>query len=210
MTTTMSDPSPFQDRSPARRSIRSCNRRPTKARFTWFVQEQVPTLPAQMQKVVGALQCLYGVQLLTAATVVAEAGELGRFAKAGQLFSYAGLVPSEYSSGGPEGQQRGGLTKTGNGHLRHILVEAAWHYQKRPGLSAKLLQRRQGQDPVVIELADQAHKRLYRKFTRLVQKGKPSCKAAVAVSRELLGFMWAIAKQVQRPKEPAQTRQATA
>ena len=155
----------------------------------------MPSMPEPMQKVVAALQSLHGVQLLTAATVVAEAGELGRFEHAGQLFSYAGLVPSEYSSGGPAGQHRGGLTKTGNAHLRHILVEAAWHYQKRPGISAALLRRRQGLDPQVVQIADRAQLRLYRKFSRMEQRGKATCKAAVAVGRELLGFMWAIAKQ---------------
>lgn len=155
----------------------------------------MPSQPDWIVRPVQALQCLHGVKLLTAATVVAEAGDLSRFHKAGQLFSYAGLVPSEHSSGGPAGQHRGGLTKTGNAHLRRVLVEAAWHYQKRPGLSAALRKRREGQEARIVEIADQAHKRLYRKFTRLEAKGKPGCKAAVAVSRELLGFMWAIAKQ---------------
>ena len=87
----------------------------------------------------------------------------------------------------------GGLTKTGNAHLRHILVEAAWLYQKRPGVSAALLRRRQGLDPQVVQIADRAQLRLYRKFSRMEQRGKATCKAAVAVGRELLGFMWAIA-----------------
>lgn len=159
------------------------------------LESLMPSQPAQLLRPVQALQSLHGVKLLTAATVVVEAGELVRFTKAGQLFSYAGLVPSEHSSGGPAGQRRGGLTKTGNAHLRRVLVEAAWHYQRRPGLSAALQKRRAGLDPRVVEIADQAHKRLHRTFRRLEQKGKPSCKAAVAVSRELLGFMWAIAKQ---------------
>lgn len=157
----------------------------------------MPTQPPPIQRVVTALQSLYGVKLLTAATVVAEAGEMNRFSKAGQLFSYAGLVPSEHSSGGPAGRHQGGLTKTGNAHLRRVLVEAAWHYQKRPGGCAAVNKRRVGQDPVVVQIAEQARKRLYRKFTRLVQRGKPSAQAAVAVARELLGFMWAIAAQVQ-------------
>ncbi|HNM20599.1 MAG TPA: IS110 family transposase [Nitrospira sp.] len=158
--------------------------------------ELVKTLPHAMQKVMAALQCLHGIALLSAATIVAEAGELSRFRKAGQLFSYAGLVPSERSSGGPRGQSRGGITKTGNSHLRGIVVEASWHFQSRPGVSAALLKRRQGQDPRILAIADQAHQRLHRKFRRMEQRGKSSCKAAVAVARELLGFVWAIARQV--------------
>jgi transposase len=157
----------------------------------------VPAQPPQITGPIAALRCLHGVELLTAATVVTETGELTRFDKAGQLFSYAGLVPSEHSSGGPAGQRRGGLTKTGNAHLRRILTEAAWHYQSRPRVSAALHKRRQGQDPRLIQIADQAHQRLYRTFRKLEQKGKPACKAATAVSRELLGFMWALAKQLQ-------------
>lgn len=157
----------------------------------------VLTMPQAMQKVMAALQCLHGIALLSAATIVAEAGEMSRFRNAGQLFSYAGLVPSEHSSGGPRGQSRGGITKTGNGYLRHTLVEVAWHYQKRPGVSAKLIKRRQGQDPRILAIADQAHQRLHRKFRRLEQRGKSGCKASVAVARELLGFAWAIARQVE-------------
>lgn len=164
--------------------------------------ELMPTMPQPMQAVVSSLQSLHGVQLLTAATVVAETGELSRFEHAGQLFSYAGLVPSEHSSGGPQGVRRGGLTKTGNAHLRHVLVEAAWHFQKRPAISTKLRQRRQGIDPQIVQMADKAHQRLYRKFSRMEQRGKASCKAAVAVGRELLGFMWAIAKQTQQAQIP--------
>lgn len=174
------------------------------------LREQIPTLPEPMQRVIAALKCLHGVELLTAATVVAEAGELERFHKAGQLFSYAGLVPSEHSSGGPAGQRRGGLTKTGNAHLRRVLVESAWHFQRGPGISAALRKRRAGQDPEVIQIADRAHKRLYRKFSRMEQKNKPSCKAAAAVSRELLGFMWAIARRVKGLPAPELEREPAA
>ena len=165
--------------------------------------ELVQTMPQAMQRVMAALQCLHGIALLSAATIVAEAGEMSRFRKAGQIFSYAGMVPSEHSSGGPRGVSRGGITKTGNRHLRQVLVEAAWHYQKRPGVSAALLKRRQGQDPRIVAIADQAHQRLHRKFRRMEQRGKSGCKAAVAVARELLGFAWAIAQAVDAPVEAA-------
>jgi transposase len=160
---------------------------------------QLGQLPAPMQKSIAVLKCLHGVAELTAATVVVETGELGRFKKAPQLFSYAGLVPSEHSSGGKKGERRGGITKTGNAHLRRVLIEAAWHYRHPPrlGVSKKLRARRQGQDPVAVQIAKAAHKRLYQKYWRLVQAGKPTPRAAVAVARELLGFMWAMQKTVQ-------------
>lgn len=161
------------------------------------VSEQSGVLSEPMQRVVAALVCLYGVQQLTAVTVVAETGDLGRFAKAPQLFSYAGVVPREHSSGGPDKSRRGGITKTGNTHLRRVLVESAWHYRHPPKVSAQLRKRRAGKDPVVVELANKAHRRLYQTYRRLIEAGKPAPRAVVAVSRELLGFMWAISRQVQ-------------
>ena len=77
--------------------------------------------------VIEALMALRGVSLLTATTIVAEIGDLKRFASAPQLMAYLGLVPSEHSSGASK--SRGGITKTGNGHVRRVLVEAAWTYR---------------------------------------------------------------------------------
>jgi transposase len=167
------------------------------ARLDAAVSEQAAELPESMQRVIAALVCLHGVAELTAVTVVAETGDLGRFAKAPQLFSYAGVVPREHSSGGPDKSRRGGITKTGNAHLRRVLVEAAWHYRHAPKVTARLQKRRAGQDPVVVERAKKAHQRLHDTYRRLVAVGKPAPRAAVAVSRELLGFMWAISRQVQ-------------
>jgi transposase len=174
------------------------------ARLDAAVLEQARTMPPAMRSVVEALVCLYGVQELTAVTVVAETGDLGRFAKAPQLFSYAGVVPSEHSSGGPDKTRRGGITKTGNRHLRRVLVESAWHYRRPPRVSAALSKRRAGKDPVVIEQANQAHRRLHQTYRRLIGAGKPAPRAVVAVGRELLGFMWAIARQVQGQAAAAQ------
>lgn len=136
--------------------------------------ELVQTMPQTMQRVMAALRCLHGIALLRAATTVAEAGEMSRFRKARQLFSDAGLVPSEHRSGQQSGQSRDGITTIGSGQLRHILVEVAWHYQKRPSVSAKLLKRRQGQDPRILAIADQTHQRRYHKFLRLEPRGKGS------------------------------------
>lgn len=161
------------------------------------VTEQSGVLSEPLRRVVDALVCLYGVAELTAVTVVAETGDLSRFAKAPQLFSYAGVVPREHSSGGPDKSRRGGITKTGNAHLRRVLVESAWHYRHPPRVSAQLRKRRAGKDPVVVEIANKAHRRLHETYRRLIGAGKPAPRAAVAVGRELLGFMWSIARQAQ-------------
>lgn len=169
-------------------------------RLEQALSAQLPSLPEPMQQVIAALTCLHGVAELTAATVVVETGELGRFEKAPQLFSYAGMVPSEHSSGGGDGRRQGRITKTGNAHLRRVLAEAAWQYRHPPRRSARLSKRRQGKDPVAIQIAEAAHKRLHHKYWQLVQAKKPPPQAAIAVGRELLGFMWALAKTVQRPQ----------
>lgn len=171
------------------------------ARLDAALHTQSETLPEEMRQVLGALQCMYGVAELSALTVVAETGDLGRFRKAPQLFSYAGLVPSEHSSGGPGNQRRAGITKAGNAHLRKIVVEAAWHYRHPPKVSSVLRKRRAGQDAVVIELANKAHRRLHDTYRRLVARGKPTPRANVAVGRELLGFLWAIAQRVQTQRQ---------
>ncbi len=111
-----------------------------------------------------------------------------RFESPRGLMSYLGVVPSEYSSG--EKERRGEITKAGNKHVRRLLIEAAWHYRLRPGV-ATLAKRRQGQPTRVIAIADRAMHRLHRRFTRMVERGKPRPKVVVAVARELSGFVWA-------------------
>ena len=103
--------------------------------------------------------------------------------------AYLGLVPCEHSSG--DRTRRGGITKTGNGHARRVLVESAWHYRHPPRVSATLRKRREGQPARVIALADRAHQRLSRRYRRMAARGKPSNKVVVAVARELVGFLWA-------------------
>jgi len=122
-----------------------------------------------------------------------EAGPCG-YALQRQLqglgFSYLGLVPSEHSSGAR--QSRGGITKAGNSSIRRLLIEAAWHDRHRPGVGVKLRQRRREQPAKMIALADRAQQRLHRRYSRLVLgRGKQPQKAAVAVARELAGFVWA-------------------
>jgi transposase len=142
---------------------------------------------------VKALQALRGVQVVTAVTLAAEIGDFARFCRPRQLMSYVGLVPSEHSSGAR--RQQGGITKTGNKHLRRIVVETAWNYRFRPRQSKSIEARRTKVSPEVRAIAEKAERRLCRRFERLQQKGKLSKQVVTAVARELLGFVWAIAKE---------------
>jgi transposase len=149
--------------------------------------------------VVAALQTLRGVAKTTAVTVAVEVGSFSRFEQARQLMAYSGAVPSEHSTGGPGQARRGAITKAGNGHLRRILTEAAWHYRHPPLVSRTLRTRQRGQSERVKDISWKAQVRLSGRFRRLLGRGKPPQKAATAVARELLGFMWAIGREVERP-----------
>lgn len=144
---------------------------------------------------VSGLQTLRGVGLVTAATLVAEIGDIARFKNPRQLMSYSGLVPSEHSSGGS--QHRGSVTKAGNAHIRHVIVEAAWHYRHAPRVGEGLRRRSKEQPEKLREISWRAQSRLNRKFRRMTARGKPSQVAVVAVARELLGFVWAVAQATQ-------------
>ena len=148
----------------------------------------LPSSPWRAQ--VGVLRCLRGVDTLTAVGLCAEVGDFHRFARAEQLMSYVGLVPCESTTG----QQRrlGSITKTGSGHARRLLVEAAWHYRPRPNLGKALTERQADQPQEAIAIAWTAQKRLHRTWTRLEQRGKRRTIIAVAAARELAGFVWAI------------------
>jgi transposase len=167
------------------------------------VEERLRALDAHIEmasqqapyaETVGALRCFRGIDTLTAMTLVAELHDFMRFDSARGLMAFLGLVPSEHSSGGKK--QRGEITKTGNGHARRLLIEAAWHYRHRPGVQS-LRARRQGQPAHAIALADKAMTRLHRRFTRMLERGKPRPKVAVAIARELTGFIWAAMHQPQ-------------
>jgi transposase len=150
---------------------------------------------------VGWLRCFRGIDTLTAMLILAELHDFGRFPSARALMAYLGLVPSEYSSG--EKDHRGGITKAGNCFVRRLLVEVAWHYQHRPLVRRILAARRKGQPARAIAIADQAHQRLCRRFRKLAAERKPGPKIAVAVARELAGFIWA-AVQPHTLKDAAQ------
>jgi transposase len=152
------------------------------------IVSMLPSSPWREQ--VGVLRCLRGVDTLTAVGLCAEVGDFARFARAEQLMSYLGLVPSENTTG----QQRrlGSITKTGSAHARRLLVEAAWHYRPRPNLGKTLTERQADQPPAAIAIAWTAQQRLHRTWTRLEARGKRRTIIAVAAARELAGFVWAI------------------
>jgi transposase len=139
---------------------------------------------------VRALQALRGVQFVTAVTVVAEVGDLRRFATAGDFMGYVGLIPTEQTSG--ETRRRGPISKTGNSHVRRLLVESAWHYRRQPRMSKELRQRSVGIAPGVCAIAWKAQSRLHNRLKKLLGRGKHPAEAVTAVARELAGFVWAI------------------
>jgi hypothetical protein len=121
-------------------------------------------------------------------SLVAELHDFLRFNSPRGLMAFLGLVPSEHSSG--DRDRRGGITKAGNRHARRLLIEASWHYRHLPS-SASLKKRRLGQSTEVVAIADKAMQRLYRRYKRMIEKGKPTPKIVVAIARELVGFIWA-------------------
>jgi transposase len=131
---------------------------------------------------VETLCCFRGIKVLTAMTILTELGDIRRFRTASGLMAYAGLVPSERSSG--QVYRRGRITKTGSTELRRVLVEAAWHYRKRAGADLILKRRRMGQNPQVVAIAVKAQHRLYKKFWGIAAR-KHSCTAVTAAAREL-------------------------
>jgi len=138
---------------------------------------------------VGWLRCFRGIDTLTAILILGELHDVRRFPSPRALMAYLGLVPGEDSSG--EKHRRGRITRTGNTLVRRLLVETAWHYQHRPSVGVALTRRRKGQPSRVIAIADKAQQRLCRRFRRLADQHKPAPKIAVAIARELTGFLWA-------------------
>lgn len=148
----------------------------------------LPGCPWQAQ--VGRLRCLRGIDTLTAVGLCAEVGDFERFARAEQLMSYLGLVPSESTTG--KQRRLGSITKTGSAHARRLLIEAAWHYRPRPRIGKALTDRQHGQPAQAIAISWSAQQRLHRTWTRLEKRAKRRTTIAVAAARELAGFCWAI------------------
>jgi transposase len=156
------------------------------------LQEQVTAW--RLHPVVEALQALRGVQFTVAVTTVAELGDLTRVDNPRQLMSFLGLIPSEYSSG--ERRRQGALTKAGNTHARRALVEGAWAYRDPAKVSRHIQLRLEEQPTAIQDISWKAQVRLCNRFRRLMARGKNAHQVVVAIARELVGFMWAIAKQV--------------
>jgi transposase len=163
------------------------------------IEEALGQVPAPMRALIEGLQALRGVGELSAATIVAEVGPLSRFPHPRQLMAYAGLVPSEHSSGGKT--IHGGITKTGNAHLRRVLVEAAWGYRHPPNLWGALRRRQAKVTDEIKAIAWKAQLRLHRRYQRLQVRGKPRQYITTVVARELAGFLWAVAVEVERQRD---------
>ncbi len=166
------------------------------ARLEKAIDQAIAEAPASIKAVVEALQALRGVARLSAVTVAVEVGSLSRFERPRQLMGYSGLVPSEHSSGASA--HRGGITKTGNAHLRRVLLEAAWAYRHRPAMYGTLRRRQQDLSEEVKAIAWKAQHRLNLRYRRLAARGKVHHQVITAVARELLGFVWAIGVQVEQ------------
>lgn len=167
------------------------------------LQGRVASIEEEMRKaltgwslgpVVEALMALRGVNLVTAMTVVAEIGDMSRFESPRQLMGHLGLVPSEHSSGSR--QKRGGITKTGNGHVRRVLTEASWSYRLPARKTAHLQRKAEKTSESVQAIAWKAQKRLCKRYWYLIHKGKLTVQTCTAIARELVGFIWAIAREV--------------
>ena len=175
---------------------------------------QLDAIDAQLDEVaqaepwraaVRALTCFRGISTLTALGLLAEVGDFHRFASARELMSFLGLTVSEYSSGAR--RTRGSITKTGNRHARRLLVEAAWHSQHPPHLSARIRAHEGQVAPDLLARAWQAQIRLHHRHRHLTGRGKPATVATIAVARELCGFLWAtMTEQPLRESPPGEQR----
>jgi len=158
-------------------------------------QELLDLAPTwRLYPLVESLQALRGVQWIVALTVVAELGDLTRFDNPRQLAAFVGLTPSEHSSG--EKRRQGSITKTGNGRARRVLIEGAWAYRYPAKISAHIQKRIEHLPKIAQDIGWKAQVRLCKRYRRLISRGKHPNVAVTAVARELLAFMWAIAKKV--------------
>ena len=161
-------------------------------RLTTQIEAMLPDWT--LAPVVAALQTMRGIALVNAATLIAELGDLSRFADPRQLMAYLGLVPSEHSSGASV--RRGGITRAGNGAARRLLIEAAWSYRFPARISRELLLRQENQPKPIRDIAWKGQVRLCARYRKLARTGKPANVVTTAIARELTGFVWAIARQM--------------
>jgi transposase len=141
---------------------------------------------------IGRLRCLRGIDTLSALGLCAEVGEFNRFDHPDQLSAYLGIVPSEHTTG--QQRRQGAITKAGSSHARRLLIEAAYHYRRHPGIGRALELRQRDQLPQTINIAWRAQRRLNARWRQLKDaRHKPNGIVAVAIARELAGFCWEIA-----------------
>jgi transposase len=148
----------------------------------------------RLAPVVGAVQAMRGVAFIVAVTVVAEVGDFNRFDNPRQLMAYLGLTPSEHSSGARV--RRGGITKAGSGLARRVLIEGAWSYRMQARVSRKLHDRIEALPQAVRDIAWKGQLRMCQRYRHLMAAGKPKVVATTAIAREMVGFIWAIARTV--------------
>lgn len=169
----------------------------TKERIKRYEQEIERQAETSVQApLIQALQALRGVAILTATTLASEICSISRFPLPTSYMSYCGLVPSESSTG--DSRWQGKITKAGNAHLRRVLVEAAWSYRYSPAVRGTMRKRITGLPPEVQAIAWQAQHRLHKKYKSMMRMGKHKGAIAVAIARELAGFVWAIAKELEK------------
>jgi transposase len=160
-------------------------------RIETVIAEFVPSW--SLGPIVQALQTLRGVDLIVAVTFATEVGDVGRFENPRQLMGYLGLVPSERSTG--DTVRRGGITNAGNGRVRHMLVESAWTHRHPPKIGKEKLYRLEAALPRVREIAWKAQSRLTARYRALSGRGKKATVVCTAIARELVGFMWSVARE---------------
>lgn len=165
------------------------------------IDDAVKAAPARMRAVIEGLQALRGIARVSAVTIVAEVGELSRFTRAPQVMGYSGMGAREDSSG--TRTRRGGITKTGNAHLRRIAIEAAWAYRHGPAVGGVLRKRQATLSEEVKAIGWKAQVRLHARYRKLLGRGKCQQHVVTAVGRELLGFIWAIGVTVEREQQKA-------
>ena len=161
--------------------------------------EQRALLPT-LAPMVSRLQCFRGISLHSAMVLATEIVDWRRFEHPRQLACYLGLVSREDSSG--DRVRLGSITKAGNSHCRHVLVQAAWSDRHRPQTSVDLTRRQHGQPPAVITHAWKAQQRLHHRYNHLSYRKRPQI-AVVAVARELVGFLWAVMQEVGTAEQQA-------
>jgi transposase len=147
----------------------------------------------RLAPVVAALMCLRGFQIVAAATLVAELGDVRRFAHARDLMAFLGLIPSEHSTGTK--RRLGAITKTGNGHARWMMIEGAQSVHLPPKVSVPLTKRQQDQPECFKAISWKSQTRLHTRHWQLAARRVMRAKIQVAVARELTGFVWDVLRQ---------------